>query len=140
MDLLVLTDNTHPDDTMDADNKTRKQTEENTSKDNARTEKSIVQKMTSKKRKDNETDNKGWKTLDSTTIIPQEGYRLAQELRCDRYMECSAQTGELMREVFQDIAMTAVATVSAGSGGPRRFGMEAAGGGRGLSEGGCILQ
>ncbi|KAI9849771.1 MAG: hypothetical protein M1830_007088, partial [Pleopsidium flavum] len=33
---------------------------------------------------------------DEHTIYPQEAYRIAQEMRCDRYAECSAVTGELM--------------------------------------------
>lgn len=41
-------------------------------------------------------------------IYPQEAYRIAQELRCDKYMECSAVTGELAHEVFEDICKTAV--------------------------------
>lgn len=58
-------------------------------------------------------------------IYPQEGYRIAQEMRCDRYLECSAVTGELVHEVFEDICRTAALT-SKGEGG-------------GLSEGGCEL-
>ncbi|KAJ6021708.1 hypothetical protein N7540_007212 [Penicillium herquei] len=40
-------------------------------------------------------------------IYPQETYRIAQELRCDRYAECSALTGELLGETFEDIARLA---------------------------------
>ncbi|KAJ5925681.1 hypothetical protein N7454_008320 [Penicillium verhagenii] len=40
-------------------------------------------------------------------IYPQEAYRIAQELRCDRYAECSAVTGELLAETFEDIARLA---------------------------------
>ncbi|KAI4265798.1 MAG: hypothetical protein L6R35_007033, partial [Caloplaca aegaea] len=43
-------------------------------------------------------------------IYPQEGYQIAQEMRCDRYGECSAVSGELVREVFEDIARTAAMT------------------------------
>ncbi|KAL9009871.1 MAG: hypothetical protein Q9173_005136 [Seirophora scorigena] len=57
-------------------------------------------------------------------IYPQEGYRIAQEMRCDRYGECSAISGELVHEVFEDIARTAALTkTNAG----------------GLSVGGCEL-
>ena len=57
-------------------------------------------------------------------IYPQEAYRIAQELRCDKYMECSAVTGELVHEVFEDICKTAaMSTTDKG----------------GLSEGGCEL-
>lgn len=44
-------------------------------------------------------------------------------MRCDRYLECSALTGELVHEVFEDICRTAAMTTT--------------GEGRGLSEGGC---
>lgn len=55
-------------------------------------------------------------------IYPQEAYRVAQEMRCDKYMECSAVTGELVHEVFEDICRTAaMSTTSKG----------------GLSDGGC---
>ena len=37
---------------------------------------------------------------------------MAQELRCDRYAECSATTGELMNEVIEDIARTAAKTTT----------------------------
>ncbi|SPQ27584.1 e2880bfd-6085-4dd0-a48d-0fcbfdf70192 [Thermothielavioides terrestris] len=45
-------------------------------------------------------------------IYPQEGYRVAQEMRADKYMECSAVTGELMAEVFEDICTTALKTTT----------------------------
>ncbi|KAL2222725.1 putative Rho-like small GTPase [Thermoascus aurantiacus ATCC 26904] len=57
-------------------------------------------------------------------IYPQESYRIAQELRCDRYAECSAVTGELLAEAFEDIArVAAMTTTEAG----------------GQSSGGCII-
>lgn len=37
---------------------------------------------------------------------------MAQDLRCDRYAECSAITGELMNEVIEDIARTAAKTTT----------------------------
>lgn len=55
-------------------------------------------------------------------IYPQEAYGIAQQMRADKYMECSALTGELLPEVFDDICKTAVETVS---------------GHGGQSEGGC---
>ncbi|KAF4769980.1 hypothetical protein N7455_006164 [Penicillium solitum] len=45
-------------------------------------------------------------------IYPQEGYRIAQELRCDRYAECSAVTGELLAETFEDLARMAAMTTT----------------------------
>ncbi|KXG46547.1 Small GTPase superfamily, Rho type [Penicillium griseofulvum] len=48
-------------------------------------------------------------------IYPQEAYRIAQELRCDRYAECSAVTGELLAETFEDVArLAAMATTEKG--------------------------
>jgi len=55
-------------------------------------------------------------------IYAQEGYRIAQEMRCDKYMECSAVTGELLQEVFEDICGTAMMTTTPSGG---------------LSDGGC---
>lgn len=76
-------------------------------------------------------------------VYPQEGVRVAQEMRCDRYCECSAFTGDvsistglfkvlrcvwrldvflltvvskLCREVFEDIATTAAMTTTAKGG------------------------
>ncbi|KAI7596531.1 hypothetical protein KC343_g17092 [Hortaea werneckii] len=43
---------------------------------------------------------------------PQEALNLAQEMRCDRYCECSALTGELFREVVEDLARTAALTTT----------------------------
>ncbi|KAB8209513.1 P-loop containing nucleoside triphosphate hydrolase protein [Aspergillus parasiticus] len=45
-------------------------------------------------------------------IYPQETYRIAQELRCDRYAECSAATGELLAETFEDLARLAGMTTT----------------------------
>ncbi|KAF3405197.1 Rho-related GTP-binding protein RhoF [Talaromyces pinophilus] len=42
-------------------------------------------------------------------IYPQEA---AQELHCDRYAECSAVTGELIKEAFEDIAKVAAMTTT----------------------------
>jgi Ras family protein A len=58
-------------------------------------------------------------------IYPQEAYRIAQEMRCDKYMECSAVTGELVQEAIEDICKTAVGTIKKQGGG--------------LSEGGCSV-
>lgn len=41
-------------------------------------------------------------------VHPMEGMKMAQGMRCERYMECSAETGELVRECMQDIAIVAV--------------------------------
>jgi Ras family protein A len=49
-------------------------------------------------------------------IYPQEAYRIAQEMRCDKYMECSAATGELMTEAFEDICRSAAATATEAGG------------------------
>lgn len=59
-------------------------------------------------------------------IYPQEAYRIAQELRCDKYVECSAVSGELMKEAWEDICRTAALTT-------KKDGLQ------GLSEGGCSL-
>lgn len=57
-------------------------------------------------------------------IYPQEAYQMAQELRADRYVECSARSGELLKAAFEDICKTATATTTAAGG---------------QSEGGCTL-
>ncbi|KAH0537013.1 hypothetical protein FGG08_006148 [Glutinoglossum americanum] len=56
--------------------------------------------------------------------VKERGYRVAQELRCDRYLECSALTGEFVREVFEDISRTAAMTTTDKGG---------------QSEGGCVV-
>ncbi|KAL9114066.1 MAG: hypothetical protein Q9227_001838 [Pyrenula ochraceoflavens] len=43
-------------------------------------------------------------------IYPEEGHGMATELRCDRYAECSALTGELVREALEDASKMAVMT------------------------------
>ncbi|THD00237.1 hypothetical protein EYZ11_000287 [Aspergillus tanneri] len=53
---------------------------------------------------------------DEGIIYPQEAYRIAQELRCDRYAECSAVTGELLTETFEDLARLAGMTTTAKGG------------------------
>ncbi|MCJ1293376.1 hypothetical protein MMC34_004930 [Xylographa carneopallida] len=45
-------------------------------------------------------------------IYPQEGYRIAQEMRCEQYAECSAVTGEYVDEVMEDIARLAAQTTT----------------------------
>lgn len=45
-------------------------------------------------------------------VFPQEAIRIAQEMRCDKYCECSALTGELCKEVFEDVAKTAAMTTT----------------------------
>ncbi|KJZ80189.1 hypothetical protein HIM_00039 [Hirsutella minnesotensis 3608] len=57
-------------------------------------------------------------------IYPQEAYQLAQEMRADRYVECSAVTGELAKLAFEDICKTATKTTTAAGG---------------QSEGGCVV-
>ncbi len=61
---------------------------------------------------------------DDGVIYPQEGLKVAQDLRCDRYAECSATTGELINEVIEDIARTAAKTTTESGG---------------LSQGGCVV-
>jgi len=46
------------------------------------------------------------------SIMPQEGLLVAQELLADRYAECSAITGELCRQVLEDVAKTAAKTTT----------------------------
>ena len=57
-------------------------------------------------------------------IYPQEAYQMAQTLRADRYVECSAVTGELVKLAFEDICSTAVKTMTVDGG---------------QSEGGCVI-
>ncbi|KKK16823.1 hypothetical protein P175DRAFT_0476647 [Aspergillus ochraceoroseus IBT 24754] len=57
-------------------------------------------------------------------IYPEESYGIAQELRCDRYAECSAVTGELMAETFEDLARLAFMTTTEAGG---------------QSKGGCVI-
>lgn len=57
-------------------------------------------------------------------IYPQEAYQAAQAMRADRYVECSAVTGELLKLAFEDMCKTAIDTKGAG--------------GR-LSEAGCVV-
>ncbi|KAF1950581.1 Rho protein [Byssothecium circinans] len=46
------------------------------------------------------------------SVLPQEGVGLATKMLCDRYAECSALTGELCREVLEDVAKTAAKTTT----------------------------
>ncbi|KAL7624070.1 hypothetical protein AAE478_005627 [Parahypoxylon ruwenzoriense] len=57
-------------------------------------------------------------------IYPQEGYKVSQEMRADKYVECSAVTGELLKLAFEEICKTAVKTMTTDGG---------------QSEGGCIV-
>ncbi|ROV97745.1 hypothetical protein VMCG_07403 [Cytospora schulzeri] len=58
------------------------------------------------------------------TLYPQEAYRVASEMRVDKYMECSAVTGELLQLAFEEICQMAVMTTTAEGG---------------QSDGGCCL-
>lgn len=53
-----------------------------------------------------------WTDTDKSSVMPQEALRVAQEMRCDRYAECSAVTGELCHEVLEDVARTAARTTT----------------------------
>ncbi|KAF4125850.1 Ras-like protein family, member A [Geosmithia morbida] len=57
-------------------------------------------------------------------ILPQEAYQMSQTIRADRYVECSAVTGELLKPAFEDLCRTAVKTTTAAGG---------------QSEGGCTV-
>ncbi|RJE24783.1 Rho-like small GTPase [Aspergillus sclerotialis] len=63
------------------------------------------------------------RTEGAGVMYPQESYRIAQELACDRYAECSAVTRELLREAFEDIARLAAETTMEG----------------GLNRGACVV-
>ncbi|KAI3323924.1 P-loop containing nucleoside triphosphate hydrolase protein [Xylariaceae sp. AK1471] len=45
-------------------------------------------------------------------IYPQEGYKVSQDMRADKYVECSAVTGELLKLAFEEICATAAQTTS----------------------------
>ncbi|KAK7751941.1 hypothetical protein SLS62_006084 [Diatrype stigma] len=57
-------------------------------------------------------------------IYPQEGYQVSQAMRADKYVECSAATGELLKLAFEEICKTAAQTVTEEGG---------------QSEGGCAI-
>lgn len=44
------------------------------------------------------------------SVLPRHAFGEAQQMRCDRYAECSAKTGELMWQVLEDITKTAAKT------------------------------
>lgn len=48
----------------------------------------------------------------SLDVLTRQTYRMAQELFCDRYAECSAVTGELLAETFEDISRMAALTTT----------------------------
>ncbi|KAF2998265.1 hypothetical protein E8E13_006577 [Curvularia kusanoi] len=59
--------------------------------------------------------------LGDSSIMPHEGLQATQRMLCDMYAECSALTGELCREVLQDVAKTCAKTTTgegAKGGGP----------------------
>ncbi|KAJ9652637.1 hypothetical protein H2198_008117 [Neophaeococcomyces mojaviensis] len=45
-------------------------------------------------------------------VMPEEGLLAAQEMRCDKYAECSALTGELLWETVEDITRVAAMTTT----------------------------
>lgn len=46
------------------------------------------------------------------SVMPHEGVQTAQKMLCDHYAECSALTGELCREVLEDVARTSAKTTT----------------------------
>jgi Ras family protein A len=46
------------------------------------------------------------------SVMPHEGVQTAQRMLCDNYAECSAITGELCREVLEDVAKTSAKTTT----------------------------
>lgn len=64
------------------------------------------------RRQDEEANGKPEGKGRGKSVMPQEGMGLATEMLCDRYAECSALTGELCREVLEDIARTAAKTTT----------------------------
>lgn len=56
-------------------------------------------------------------------IYPQEAYKISQQVRADKYVECSAVTGELLKLAFEEICATAAQTKTEAGG---------------QSEGGCV--
>ncbi|KAI2611107.1 P-loop containing nucleoside triphosphate hydrolase protein [Hypoxylon fragiforme] len=57
-------------------------------------------------------------------IYPQEAYNVSQEMRVDKYVECSAVTGELLKLAFEEICDVAVKTATPDGG---------------QTEGGCVI-
>ena len=55
-----------------------------------------------------ETDEEG----NCLCVMPQEGLEAAQNMRCDKYAECSALTGELLWEAVEDITRVAARTTT----------------------------
>lgn len=47
-------------------------------------------------------------------VLPEEALAMAREMRCDRYAECSALTGELLWEVVEDVTRMAAGTTVEG--------------------------
>jgi Ras family protein A len=46
------------------------------------------------------------------SVMPHEGLQTARRMLCDHYAECSALTGELCREVLEDVARTSAKTTT----------------------------
>lgn len=55
-----------------------------------------------------EEDEKG----NYVCVMPEEGFKASCEMRCDKYAECSALTGELLWEAVDDITRTAARTTT----------------------------
>lgn len=47
-----------------------------------------------------------------SSVMPHEGLHATRRMLCDRYAECSALTGELCREVLEDVAKTSAKTTT----------------------------
>ncbi|KAI8930933.1 hypothetical protein NX059_011948 [Plenodomus lindquistii] len=54
----------------------------------------------------------GLKMGKGESVMPHEGLQAAQQMLCDHYAECSALTGELCRQVLEDVAKTCAKTTT----------------------------
>lgn len=67
-------------------------------------------------KRDLRTDEIDEQTGETRCVMPEEGFKAAVEMRCDKYAECSAVTGELLWEAVEDITRVAAKTTTEGGG------------------------
>lgn len=67
-------------------------------------------------KRDLRTDELDEETGETRCVMPDEGLKAAIEMRCDKYAECSAVTGELLWEAVEDITRVAAKTTTENGG------------------------